>query len=288
VLLGTDRQLRRGAARLWDGWQSPLEHWQGGRDPALRSVLLSVLQEGQSPDLRQRAVSLLASWWAELAVAERDGRLRAALQDPSEPVRQKAMLAAGQLQATWAEDGLIRLLAGQPATIVPLPPVPPDEVDTPDQSADRIVRGSPISEAEFAGLALGYLRSRRAQPLIDERAAGSGSAMLRVARALFDDRCDLLTAEDFRTKDYNQPLQLAAVESVVRCRGRHGLDLALGYSQATDWWEPERVAAALKAMLLAGNPPGASILKTATTLPELRGWYQHYGMEYVERSRRGN
>jgi hypothetical protein len=45
------------------------------------------------------------------------------------------------------------------------------------------------------------------------------------------------------------------------------------------------VAAALKAMLLAGDPPGASILKAATTLPELRGWYQQYGMEYVERSR---
>ena len=109
--------------------------------------------------------------------------------------------------------------------------------------------------------------------------------MLRVARTLFDDRCDLLTAEDFRTKDYNQPLQLAAVESVVRCRGKHGLDLALGYRQATHWWEPERVAAALKPMLLAADPPGASILKTATTLPELRGWYQQYGMEYVKRLR---
>jgi hypothetical protein len=285
ALLGTDRQLRRGAARLWDGWQSPLEHWQGGHDPALRSTLLSVLQEGQSPDLRQRAVCLLASWWAELPVAERDSRLRTALQDPSEPVRKQAMLTAGQLQAAWAENGLIHVLAGQPATIVPLPPVPPDEVDAVDQSVDRIIQGSPISEAEFAGLALGYMRSKRAQPLIDERATASGSAMLRVAHALFDDRCDLLTADDFQTKDSNQPLQLAAVESVVRCRGKHGLDLALGYRQATHWWEPERVASALKAMLLAGDPPGASILKTATTLPELRGWYQQYGTQYGQRLR---
>jgi hypothetical protein len=283
ALLGADRELRRGAARFWDGWQSPLEHWQGGREPALRSALLSVLQEGQSPDLRARAVSLLASWWAELPVAERDDRLRAALQDSSEPVRQSAILAAGQLQATWAEAHLLRLLGGQPATIIPLPPAPPDEVDATDQSIAPIVRGAPISEAEFAGLALGYLRSRRAQPRIDELAVETGSAMLRVARALFDDRCELLVAEDFRTKDQNQPLQLAAVESVVRCRGKNGLDLALGYRQATHWWEPRQVAAALRTMLLAGDPPGVSTLKAATTLPKLRGWYLEYGTEYSKR-----
>jgi hypothetical protein len=240
-----------------------------------------VLQEAQSPDLRQRALSRLASWWAELPVAERDSRLRAGLQDPSEPVRQKAILVAGQVEAMWAEEHLIGLLRGEPATIAPLPPVPPDELETVDLSADRIVRGLPIRESEFAGLALGYLRSRRAQPLIEERASASGSAMLRVARALYGERCDLLTADDFRTKDYNQPLQLAAVESVVRCRGSHALDLALSYRQATHWWEEEHVVAALKTMLLAGDPPGAGTLKVATTLAELRGWYQQYGAAYV-------
>jgi hypothetical protein len=285
ALLGTDRQLRRGAARFWDGWQSPLEHWQAGREPALRSALLSVLQEAQSPDLRQRAISLLASCWAELPVNERDTGLRAGLQDPSEPVREEAMLAAGRLQATWAEDQLVRVLGGQPAPVVPLSPAPPDEVETVDLGADRIARGSPVSEAEVAGLALGYLRSRRAQPPIEQRAAASGSAMLRVARALYDERCDLLTPGDFRTKDSNQPLQLAAVESVVRCRGKHALDRALGYRQATHWWEEDHVAEVLKTMLLVGSPPGASVLKTAKTLPELRGWYQEYGTEYLERIR---
>jgi hypothetical protein len=38
-------------------------------------------------------------------------------------------------------------------------------------------------------------------------------------------------------------------------------------------------------MLLASDAPGASILRTATTLPELLGWYQQYGAEYLKRSR---
>jgi hypothetical protein len=280
ALLGTDRQLRRGAARFWDSWQSPLDQWPEGREPAVRSALLSVLQDAQSPDLRQRAISLLSSWWAYLPLNERDIRLRAGLQDPSEPVREEAMLAAGQLQCMWVEDDLVRILDGQPAVVVPLPPVPPEELETVDLAAGRIARGSPITEAEVAGLALGYLRSRRAQPMIEERASVTGSAMLRVARALYDERCDLLTADDFRTKDSNQPLQLAAVEAVVRCRGKTGLDLALGYRQATHWWEEDHVAAVLKAMLLAGDPPGASSLKSAKTLPELRRWYGEFGGAY--------
>ena len=109
--------------------------------------------------------------------------------------------------------------------------------------------------------------------------------MLRVARALYDERCDLLTAGDFRTKDSSQALQLAAVESVVRCRGKHALDLALGYREATHWWEEGHVAGVLKTMLLASDPPGASVLRTAKTLAELRGWYQEYGAKYVELTR---
>lgn len=107
--------------------------------------------------------------------------------------------------------------------------------------------------------------------------------MLRVARSLIEGRCDLVVAEDFRTRDHNQALQLAAVESVVRCRGRQGLDLALSYRQATAWWEPERVTENLKRMLLAGDPPGGASLKTAKTLAELRGWYQQYGAKYLSR-----
>ena len=284
AILGMDRPLRRGAARVWDSWRSPLENWQSGRDPAVRSALLSVLQEAQSPELRQRAVERLTSWWAELPVSERDRRLRAALHDPSEFVRKKAMLAAGQVQAAWAEDDLVGALAGHLPTVAPAPPVPPEEVETSDLGADSIIHGGAVSEAEFAGLALGYLRSRQAQSQIDERASATGSPMLRVARSLYDERCDLLTADDFHTtKPANQPLQLAAVEAIVRCRGKHALDLALSYRQASHWWEEERVAAMLRSMLLAADPPGADTLKAATTLPQLRGWYQQYGSKYLER-----
>jgi hypothetical protein len=283
ALLGDDRQLRRGAARFWDSWQSPLESWPADGGPALRSALLTVLQESRSPDLRQRALSLLLEWWGELPATERERRLQAGLHDPSEPVRRKAMLVAGQAGATWAESLLLRVLGGAPAETVALPTVPADEEDPTDSGAEPTGRDAPSSE--IAGLALGYLRSRQALPLVEERAAANGSAMLRVARSLIEDRCDLVIADDFRTHDYNQVLQLAAVESVVRCRGRYGLDLALGYRQATHWWEPERVANDLKRMLLAADPPGEASLKTAKTLPELRGWYQQYGAEYLRRVR---
>lgn len=137
---------------------------------------------------------------------------------------------------------------------------------------------------DVTGLAPGYPRSRRAQLQIDQQASATGSAMLRVARSLYDDRCDLLTAEDFHTtQPANQPLQLAAVEAVVRCRGRHALDLALSYRQASHWWEEDRVAATLKAMLVAADAPGSGLLEGAKTLPQLRGWYQQYGPKYLER-----
>lgn len=71
--------------------------------------------------------------------------------------------------------------------------------------------------------------------------------------------------------------------SVVRCQGRHGLDLALSYRQATHWWEPEQVANDLKLMLLAGDPPGRASLVPAKSPAELRGWFQQYGAEYLSR-----
>jgi hypothetical protein len=281
ALLGDDRQVRRGAARFWISWQSPLETWPAGRAPALRSALLTVLQESRSPDLRQRAQSLVLAWWGELPAAERERRLQAGLHDPSEPVRRKAMLTAGQAGARSTEGVLLRALRGEPAEVVELPTVPPDEEDATDSSAESIGRDLPSSE--IAGLALGYLQSRDGLPLIEEQTATKSSAMLRVARSLIEGRCDLVVAEDFRTRDHNQALQLAAVESVVRCRGRLGLDLALSYRQATAWWEPEWVTENLKRMLLAGDPPGGASLKTAKTLAELRGWYQQYGAKYLSR-----
>lgn len=77
--------------------------------------------------------------------------------------------------------------------------------------------------------------------------------------------------------------RVAAVASVVRCQGRHGLDLALSYRQATHWWEPEQVANDLKLMLLAGDPPGRASLVPAKSPAELRGWFQQYGAEYLSR-----
>jgi hypothetical protein len=282
ALLADDRQVRRGAARFWESWRSPLAAWKPPRLAQLRSAVLTVLQESRDPGRRQDAMESLREWWSEMPAAEREQRLRAGLRDPHDAVRRRAMLVAGQVGEGSAEDPLLRVLRGEAVEPIALPLVPASEEEDVGSYADPVAPDS--AESDVAALALGYLRSRLAQAPIEERAAASGSALLRVARALSDERCDLLVADDFRTNDHNQALQLAAVEAVVRCRGRTGLDLALRYNPATHGWEGEYVAGRLRRMLLAQNAAGADLLRTVKTLPQLRAWYQRYGQAYLKRA----
>jgi len=70
--------------------------------------------------------------------------------------------------------------------------------------------------------------------------------------------------------DDNQVLQLAAVEAVIRCRGRTGLGLAVCYQQATHWWEEDAVAKQLSAMLRAEQAPGNETLVDCQDLKTLQ------------------
>ncbi len=86
ALLGQDRQLRRGAARLWMSWQSPLKDWQPSNAAELHSIVLQVQQDAHYYPLRMEALKHLNAWQAELPAEEIDRRLSAGLHDPAPQV----------------------------------------------------------------------------------------------------------------------------------------------------------------------------------------------------------
>jgi hypothetical protein len=283
ALLGNDRQVRRGAARLWHSSRSSLKRWRPVEPLKLRSAQLTVMQESRTPADRQDALSLLRVYWKEMPAPEREQRLQAGLRDPGEAVRRRAMIVAGQVGEASAEELLLRVLKGEPVEMMALPLVPAEEEEDPGRYEEPIASDEPA--AEVAALALGYMRSRPALPLVEERSAASSSSTWRVARALQDERCDLLTPDDFQAKarGYDQAVQLAALEAVVRCRGRHGMDFALAERKSSAWWEGDAIVSELKRMLLAARAPGSEALRTVKTLPQLRGWYHVYGQKYLRR-----
>jgi len=283
ALLDNDRQVRRGAARLWYSSRSSLTRWRPTDPLKVRSAVLAVLQESRSPADRQNALLLLRAYWKEMPAPEREQRLQAGLRDPGGAVRRRAMIVAGQVGEASAEELLLRVLKGEAVETMALPPVPAEEEEDPGQYEEPIASDAPA--AEVAALALGYMRSRRALPLIEERAAASSSSTWRVARALQDERCDLLIPDDFQAQaqGYDQAVQLAALEAVVRCRGRHGMDLALAERKSPHWQEGNAIVAELKRMLLAARAPGLDNLRSVKTLPQLRGWYDVYGQQYLRR-----
>jgi hypothetical protein len=96
ALLGTDRQRRRGAARLWYSWRSPLEGWKPEDFSQLLSARLTVMQEWRSYEVREDALALM-EWYEEyIEPAEFDRRLTAGLHDPEVSVQHQAMLVAGR------------------------------------------------------------------------------------------------------------------------------------------------------------------------------------------------
>ena len=161
ALRSEDRQLRRGAARFWDTWESPVPRRVVG-DPDLRSAVLTVFQESRSPDVRQRAQRLVLEWWDRLPSDERDRRLLAGLHDPSPGVRRQAMVVAGQAGAIAAEGVLAQVQGGQPIEVRSLPSVPPEEEDTNDTNEAAV--GGDSSDSEMAAAALARIRSPRTRP----------------------------------------------------------------------------------------------------------------------------
>jgi hypothetical protein len=276
ALLGRDRQARRGAARLWMSYRSPLDDWKPSNIAELRRIVVQVEQEARYYPLRMDAVSHLATWKESFAAEEIDRRLRAGLHDPAPQVRRKAMLIAGQIKHSASIATLMSVLQGKAITTEPLPDVPQwEKTDVPKGFGD-VAKG--CSDVEVAGLALGYMNHAVAKSLLEHMQPRT--AMVEVSLVLLGDGSQL-KSEHFKSKDDNQELQLAAVEAVIRFKGRHGLQHALDYRQATHWWEEEVVAERLSQMLREEKAPGSEKLQNCKNLEELQKWFNAHGAEYL-------
>jgi hypothetical protein len=284
ALLGEDRVRRRGAARFWTGWKSPLEAFAFEDPVRLWRVVLDAQQAARYQPLRVQAAARLATAALidVLPRAERAERLLSLMRDPDADVRRRAMLAAAISDCTAALPRLMDVLAGKPSEIEPLSPVPEDEAEVVNSGGEVVCAGCP--EQEVAALSLAYLAYRPAQALV---AALAPTPMRDVALALFGD-ASRLRPEHFGMgraprETGNQQLQLAAVEAVARCHGRVGLAWALAYQQVSHWWEKERVAAKLAAMLREQDAPESAALVGCTSLKLLAEWFERHGDAYLSR-----
>lgn len=285
ALLGENRLIRRGAARLWLGWRSPLADWKPEKLSELQSACLTVMQEARYYPTRQRAQSKLLQWASHLPDDEVERRLRQGLHDPHPSVRRSAMLTAGQLKRDSAREYLLLQLSGERPESDALPEVPPAERTDVADGFDKVIGKRP--EAEVAALALGYLEAKEAAERIRDRlnlpelADQEPSPLYEVSLALLGD-LDLLKPRHFNLGERNNELQLAAVDAVVRAKGRR-VDLVLGYKQATHWWEEDRVVDRVRTMLLEEKAPGEALLKNCTNLKQLAAWHEDHGAEFRKR-----
>jgi len=278
ALRGTDRRRRRGAARYWKSWHSPLEDWEPEKAVELRRLVLTVQQEARYYPTRQAGLKNLEKWREELSAEEFAERLEAGLHDPHPGVRRKAMIVAGRSGHKPSVTHLMNVLEGQAVDVEPLPKVPPEESEDVPVGFDDVCGKRP--EDEVAALALGYLEHKESQGVIAAKA--KASPMFDVALALLG-ATDRLKPEHFRLDEDNTELQLAAVEAVIRCRGRVGLKWAIEYKQSRFWWEKEAVAKQLSAMLRAAKAPGSDMLEDCDDLKVVAKWFEGFGSQYLTR-----
>jgi hypothetical protein len=277
ALSGDDRRLRRGAARFWVAFRSPIKDWCPPDPGPYYAAVLDVQRQSRYRDTRMRGLQNLVSWHGELPPGRADELLQAGLRDPDPQVRRQAMLSAGEMRHQASKEMLLQILRGKPPDVQSLPEVPQDETDDVPQAFERV--GGDSSDADLAALALGYLGATEAKDLL----AGWQplTPMAEVALALLGEP-ERLRKEHFQTPDANQTLQLAAVAAVIRNRGRAGLGYAVHYRQATHWWEEETVARRLSTMLRAEKAPGAEALDDYRDLTQLQQWWDRYGKKFLD------
>lgn len=281
ALAGGERIARRGAARFWVVGDSPLKDWRPAADSPAREAVLAAQQEARYYPHRQEALKNLVRWQSTLPKAVVDRRLRAGLLDPEIAVRRVALLTAGKLGHAGSAAHLMEVLAGKAVEPLPLPPVPADEERPKDERPYDTVVARP--EAEYAALGLGYLGHAPARAVLASRAEDSPA--YAVALAMLGEPERLVRAH-FDGSSSDTELQVAAVEAVVRGKGRVALAETLDYQQARFWWEPELVVERLKDMLLREDAAGRDALEKAKSLEDLKAWHKTHGASYAERFRR--
>jgi prolyl-tRNA editing enzyme YbaK/EbsC (Cys-tRNA(Pro) deacylase) len=230
----------------------------------------------------------LERWKGHLSENEIDSRLEAGFHDVDSQVRRRAMLVAGKIGRRAFVPLLVSALQGKPLETRPPPDTPADEAEEiaarADPVAEMAAKAEPVAgdcaDREVAALALGYLKYQELKSLLV--ADAESSPMYEVALALIGEPQRLRLAH-FQAESANQELQLAAVEAIVRCRGRYGLGFAVQYEQATHWWEPEHVAKRLVSMLRDEQAPGIDSIEDIKDLKPLKRWFDQFGEQYLER-----
>ncbi len=278
ALLGTDRVLRRGAGRFWIVGDGAFTKWNPPADSPVRAAVVAALQEARYYPHRQEALRRLESWRDGLRGEVVDARLAAGLRDPEAGVRRQALLTAGKLKHSASAGHLMDILGGKVVEPLPLPSLPAEEERPAGEQPYDTVTALP--EAEYAALALGYLGHAPARVLLAAKA--DLAPTYAVALALLGEP-ERLSRAHFDGSSRNTELQVAAVEAVVRCKGRTALAEALAYQQTGFWWEREHAARCLREMLLQEGAPGKELLEKAKDLPKLQAWYKAHGAAYVER-----
>lgn len=279
ALLGTDRVLRRGAGRFWIVGDGAFTKWNPPLDSPVRAAVVAALQEARYYPHRQEALRRLERWREALTAEVVDAQLAAGLRDPEVAVRRQALLTAGKLKHAASAGHLMDVLGGKDLEPLPLPPLPKEE-ERP--SGERPYDTVPdLPEAEFAALALGYLGHEPARALLTTKVELAPT--YAVALALLGEP-ERLSRAHFDGSSRNTELQVAAVEAVVRCKGRTALADALAYQQTGFWWEREYAARCLREMLLLQEgAPGKELLEKAMDLPRLQVWYKAHGAAYLDR-----
>lgn len=282
ALRGRDRRVRRGAARLWTKCDSPLAVWHPVDEASLRAAVLDVMMEARYEPLRERAADLAVSWAGRIGHEGVERRLRRLLRDPSGPVRRRSLVAAGRSRVASLEDDLLAVLAGGRPDVTPLPPVPPEEEEDVPSGADDVV--GPVSDAEVAALALGYLGSERARAPLARLAQETDSRLARIALALLGEGL-LLRASDFLAgeESVHDALPQAALAAVARLRGRHGLPRLLEAARSADRLSEEKLVEGAKTILLENDAPGRGQIEAARRAEDLQAWYALHGPDYERR-----
>lgn len=277
ALTGGDRALRRGAARLWIVGKSPLKDWAPpSGDPAWEAAI-TAQQEARHYPLRQEAMKNLVRWRKMLSPEIIAVRLRAGLRDPEPGVRRVALLAAGKLKHADSIPHLLSVLAGETVEPLPLPALPKEEERPREQGLDDYPK---LPEAEYAALGLGWMEHAATREVLVAKAGTAAS--YDVALALLGEP-ERLTSAHFDRSSQHTELQLAAVEAVVRAKGRVALLEALRYESARFWWEPDIVMGRLKEMLIEADAPGMELLRGAKSLKDLLDWHKVHGDAYAKR-----
>lgn len=271
ALLGNDPVAKAGAIRLWVGPESPLNDWKPA-DKNLYASAVNFLLGSENPEIRKVALRMAGN--GEVSAATRERILTALLIEKDQSLSRSAILKASRTGYAQAIPVLMEKLNDAAAQKVP-------QGDG-EQIDSELAPRHP--EAALAALALGYLRHEPARAVMRERAAQD--PLYSVALALMGET-ERLKEEHFATKDSNQPLQLTAVEVVVRAKGATGLSLVLKYDQATHWWEEEHVMEKITSMLIENKAPGAEQLRGKSDLEALDRWYQRHGAAWEALQKKG-